>query len=253
MPDEAPLLGMRGLSLRYSNGKLALAGVDLDVRAGELLIVLGGNGCGKTTLLRCVTRALAPTAGEVWLNGTEISRLAGEKLRRARLDLAMIWQQANLVRRRSVLANVATGALGRHQTLWTALGGLPAEELRAAHDYLREVGLPHLATQRASTLSGGQAQRVAIARALAQRPLAVLADEPVASLDPEAAQEIMRLLRRLAHTDGLAVLCVLHQVDLAFAYADRVVGMRDGRVEFNQPCAGLSRAAVDRLYLAEAA
>ncbi len=244
---------MRGLSLRYPNGKLALHGIELDVRAGELLIVLGGNGCGKTTLLRCVTRALAPTTGEVWLNGTEISHFTGEKLRRARIDLAMIWQHASLVRRRSVLANVATGALGRHKSVWTALGGLPAAELRAAHGYLRQVGLPHLATQRASTLSGGQAQRVAIARALAQRPLAVLADEPVASLDPEAAQEIMRLLRRLAHHDGLAVLCVLHQVDLAFAYADHVVGMRDGRVEFNQPRAGLSRATVDRLYLAEAA
>jgi phosphonate transport system ATP-binding protein len=249
----SPLLGVRGLSLRYPNGTLALDEVDLDVRAGELLIVLGGNGCGKTTLLRCVTRALMPTAGEVWLNGVEISRFAGEKLRRARLDLAMIWQQACLVRRRSVLANVATGALGRHQTLWTVLGGLPAEELQAAHNHLNEVGLRHLAAQRAGTLSGGQAQRVAIARALAQRPLAVLADEPVASLDPEAAQEIMRLLQRLAHHDGLAVLCVLHQVDLAFAYADHVVGMRDGRVEFNQPRAGLSREAVNRLYLAEAA
>ncbi len=223
------------------------------MRAGELLIVLGGNGCGKTTLLRCVTRALAPTTGEVWLNGTEISHFTGEKLRRARLDLTMIWQQANLVRRRSVLANVANGALGRHQTLWTSLGFHPAEERRAAHEHLRQVGLTHLAAQRASTLSGGQAQRVAIARALAQRPLAVLADEPIASLDPEAAQEIMRLLRRLAHHDGLAVLCVLHQVDLAFAYADHVVGMRDGRVAFNQPRASLSRATVDRLYLAEAA
>ena len=100
------------------------------MRAGELLIVLGGNGCGKTTLLRCITRALVPTAGEVWLNGTGSRSLTGEKLRRARLDLAMIWQHANLVRRRSVLANVASGALGRHQTWWTALGGLPAEELR---------------------------------------------------------------------------------------------------------------------------
>jgi phosphonate transport system ATP-binding protein len=223
------------------------------VQAGELLIVLGGNGCGKTTLLRCITRALVPTTGEVWLNGTEISGLTGERLRRTRLDLAMISQHANLVRRRSVLANVACGTLGRHQTWWTALGGLPADELPAARDHLRQVGLPHLAGQRASTLSGGQAQRVAIARALAQRPLVMLADEPVASLDPEAAQDIMRLLRRLAHGDGLAVLCVLHQVDLAFAFADRVVGMRDGQVAFDRKCADLSRDAVQRLYLAEAA
>jgi phosphonate transport system ATP-binding protein len=247
------MLRVSRLSLRYPNGKLALSDVELEVQAGELLIVLGGNGCGKTTLLRCVTRALVPTAGEVWLNGAEISRLAGEKLRRARLDLAMISQHANLVRRRSVLANVASGTLGRHQTWWTALGGLPAIELLAAREHLQEVGLQHLAGQRAGTLSGGQAQRVAIARTLAQRPLAMLADEPVASLDPEAAQDIMRLLRRLAHHDGLAVLCVLHQVDLAFAYADRVVGMRNGRVAFDRKCADLSRDAVQRLYLAEAA
>jgi phosphonate transport system ATP-binding protein len=232
---------------------LALTGVDLEVQAGELLVVLGGNGCGKTTLLRCINRALAPTEGEVWLNGNEVSHVAGERLRRTRVDVAMIWQHASLVRRRSVLANVASGALGRHQTWWTALGRLPAEELRAAADYLGLVGLEHLAAQRADTLSGGQAQRVAIARALAQRPLVMLADEPVASLDPEAAQDIMQLLRGLAHNEGHAVLCVLHQVDLAFDFADRVVGMRDGRIAFDAQRADLSRDVVQLLYLAEAA
>jgi phosphonate transport system ATP-binding protein len=246
------LLRVAGLSLRYPNGKQALTGVDLEVRAGELLVVLGGNGSGKTTLLRCINRALVPTQGEVWLNEQEISRFSGERLRRARLDVAMIWQHANLVRRRSVLANVASGALGRRQTLWTSLGGLPAEELRAGMDYLHQVGMAHLAGQRAGTLSGGQAQRVAIARALAQRPLVMLADEPVASLDPEAALDIMRLLASLAHK-GHAVLCVLHQVDLAFAFADRVVGMRDGCIAFDRKSAEVSRDTVQRLYLAEAA
>jgi phosphonate transport system ATP-binding protein len=247
------MLRVAGLSLRYPIGKQALTDVDLEVRQGELLIVLGGNGCGKTTLLRCVTRALQPTSGEVWLNGHEISGLSGEKLRRARLDVAMVWQHACLVRRRSVLANVVSGALGRHQTWWTAFGGLPPEELDLARLYLHQVGLSHLAAQRASTLSGGQAQRVAIARALAQRPLLMLADEPVASLDPEAAQEIMRLLRKLAHDEGYAVLCVLHQVDLAFHYADRVVGMREGRIAFDRHRAEVSHEQVQRLYLAEAA
>jgi phosphonate transport system ATP-binding protein len=157
------------------------------------------------------------------------------------------------VRRRSVLANVASGALGRHGGWWTALGGLPAEELRAAYGYLEEVGLAALAGQRAGTLSGGQAQRVAIARALAQRPQVLLADEPVASLDPEAADDIMRLLRRLAVEEHLAVLCVLHQVELAYAYADRVVGIRDGGIVFDLPCAELPRDAVRQLYLSEAA
>jgi phosphonate transport system ATP-binding protein len=150
-------------------------------------------------------------------------------------------------------AQCASGALGRHGGLWTALGGLPAVERRAAKDYLRAVGLVALARQRAGTLSGGQAQRVAIARALAQRPQVLLADEPVASLDPEAADDIMRLLRRLAAHEHLAVLCVLHQIELAYAYADRVVGIRDGTIAFDRPCAELSRDAVRQLYLSEAA
>jgi phosphonate transport system ATP-binding protein len=247
------MLRVRGLTMRYPSGKLALTDFDLTVGAGELVVVLGGNGSGKTTLLRCITRMLRPTAGEVWLDDTNLAELSGERLRQARLPLAMIWQHASLVRRRSVLSNVASGALGRHGGLWTALGGLPAAERHAAYGYLDEVGLAALAAQRAGTLSGGQAQRVAIARALAQRPRVLLADEPVASLDPEAADELMRLLRRLAVDENLAVLCVLHQVELAYAYADRVVGIRDGRVAFDLPCCEVPRDAVRQLYLSEAA
>jgi phosphonate transport system ATP-binding protein len=247
------MLRVSNLTMRYPNGKVALAGFDLTVPEGELVVVLGGNGSGKTTLLRCVARMLQPSEGEIWLDDTNLATLAGERLRQARLPLAMVWQQANLIRRRSVLANVASGALGRHGGWWTALGGLPAEGLRAAHVHLDEVGLAPLARQRAGTLSGGQAQRVAIARALAQRPRVLLADEPVASLDPEAADEIMRLLRRLAREENLAVLCVLHQVELAYEYADRVVGIRDGRAVFDLPCADLPRDAVRQLYLSEAA
>jgi phosphonate transport system ATP-binding protein len=247
------MLRVRGLTMRYPNGKLALSDFDLGIEAGELVVVLGGNGSGKTTLLRCISRMLSPTAGEIWLNDIDLATLSGERLRQARLPLAMIWQHASLVRRRSVLSNVAAGALGRYGGLWPALGGLPAVERRAAGEYLRAVGLPALAGQRAGTLSGGQAQRVAIARALAQRPQVLLADEPVASLDPEAADDIMRLLRHLATHEHLAVLCVLHQVELAYGYADRVVGIRDGRIAFDRPCAELSRDAVRQLYLSEAA
>jgi phosphonate transport system ATP-binding protein len=251
LPDAQ--LSVRGLRLKYPNGTEALRGVDLEVRAGELLIVLGGNGCGKTTLLRCITRALTPSAGEVWLGGENLAGLNGKQLRRARQVLAMIGQHAALVRRRSVIANVTCGSLARHKTLWTNLGGLPSSELPAALTCLGQVGLEDLAGRRAGNLSGGQAQRVAIARALLQNPLVLLADEPVASLDPEAANEIMRLLRRLAHDEGLAVLCVLHQVDLAFAYADRVVGMRDGRVEFDRRRANIAMGDVQALYTARAA
>ncbi len=247
------MLRVRSLSMRYPNGKLVLSDFDLTVAAGELVVVLGGNGSGKTTLLRCVTRTQQPTSGEIWLGEVNLAELEGDRLRRARMKLALISQHASLVRRTSVINNVATGSLGRHFNLWTAAGGLPAAELKAAHGYLGDVGLADLAGQRAGTLSGGQAQRVAIARALAQQPNVLLADEPVASLDPEAAQEIMRLLRRLAQTEKLAVLAVLHQVELAYSFADRVVGIRDGRMAFDTPRADLSREAVQRLYVGEAA
>jgi phosphonate transport system ATP-binding protein len=247
------MLRARGVSLRYPNGKLALVDFELTVDAGELVVVLGGNGSGKTTLLRCITRTVKPTSGEIWLGDTDLCPLEGEKLRRARLPLAMISQYASLVRRRSVLANVATGALGRHSSFLSALGRLPVPELEAARGYLADVNLAELAEQRAGTLSGGQAQRVAIARALAQRPRVLLADEPVASLDPEAAEEIMRLLQRLARSEQLAVLCVLHQVELAYTFADRVVGIRNGRIAFNLPRSQVSREAVHRLYINEAA
>ncbi len=250
---QAARLSVRGLTLCYPNGTHALRGIDLEVRPGELLIVLGGNGCGKTTLMRCITRALTPTSGEVWLGGQNLAAMNGEALRQARQALAMIGQHAALVRRRSALANVVCGALARHKTAWTNLGGLPAAELAPGLDCLGQVGLAHLADRRAGTLSGGQAQRVAIARALLQHPIALLADEPVASLDPEAANEIMRLLRRLAHDQGLAVLCVLHQVDLAFTYADRVIGMRDGRVAFDRQRASVAMDDVQALYMAKAA
>jgi phosphonate transport system ATP-binding protein len=247
------MLRVLGLSLRYPNGKLALSDFGLEVHPGELIVVLGGNGSGKSTLLRCITRTLKPSSGEVWLGPTNLCTLEGEKLRRARLELAMVWQQASLVRRGSVLTNVASGALGRYSTTRTIFRGLPPAELDAARDCLADVGLDALAEQRAGTLSGGQAQRVAIARALAQRPRVLLADEPVASLDPEAAEEIMRLLQRLARSEQLAVLCVLHQIELAYAYADRVVGIRDGRIAFNLPRSELSRDTVRQLYIGEAA
>ncbi|HVM85939.1 MAG TPA: phosphonate ABC transporter ATP-binding protein [Candidatus Binatia bacterium] len=247
------MLEVRGLTLRYPNGKQALTGVDLTVQPGELVVVLGGNGSGKTTLLRCLTRTLTPTGGTVSVAGRDMTALAGEELRQARTSLALVSQHASLVKRRSVRANVASGALGHYSSFMTSLGRLPREELTLAHKYLDEVGLADLAGQRAGTLSGGQAQRVAIARALAQRPRAVLADEPVASLDPEAAEEIMRLLKRLAKNDNLAVLCVLHQIDLAYGHADRVVGIRDGRVAFDLPKEDVARERVHDLYLSQAA
>ena len=245
-------LAVHDLTMCYENGHTALSNLNLSVSAGEMVVVLGSNGSGKSTFMKCVVGLNRPTGGSVKVAGRDLATLSGEALRRARLPLALISQHANLVKRRSVLANVCCGALGRHRTLATALGRLPRKEIEPALGYLEEVGLLHLARQRAGTLSGGQAQRVAVARALAQRPDVLLADEPVASLDPEAADEVMRLLRRLATEDGLAVVCVLHQPELAARYADRLVGLRSGLLEFDQPASEVSSEQVASLYIAEA-
>jgi phosphonate transport system ATP-binding protein len=237
----------------YPNGHTALNQMNLSVRAGEMVVVLGSNGSGKSTFMKCCVGLNRPTAGSVEIAGRDMARLEGAAQRVARMPLALISQNANLVKRRDVLSNVCAGTLGRHRTWRTALGGLPAEEMAASRAFLDEVGLLHLARQKAGTLSGGQAQRVAVARALAQRPQVLLADEPVASLDPEAADEVMRLLRRLATEDGLAVVCVLHQPDLACRYADRLVGLRRGVVQFDQAAGAVAMSRIAGLYLAEAA
>ena len=245
-------LAVRDLTMRYPNGHVALQDMNLSVQAGEMVVVLGSNGSGKSTFMKCVVGLNRPTAGSVEVAGRDLSSLSGKALREARLPLALISQHANLVRRRSVLANVCCGSLGRHRTLATALGRMPREEVAPALDHLAEVGLAQLAGQRAGTLSGGQAQRVAVARALAQNPQVLLADEPVASLDPEAADEVMRLLRRLASEDGLAVVCVLHQPDLALRYADRLLGLRRGHTIFDRAANTVSNREIADLYMADA-
>ncbi|AJX35035.1 phosphonate ABC transporter ATP-binding protein [Burkholderia oklahomensis] len=244
-------LAVHGLSMRYPNGHVALRGLDLSVRAGEFVVMLGSNGCGKSTFLKCVVGLNRPTSGTIEVAGRNLAGLSGEMLRVARLPIALISQHANLVKRRSVLANVCTGALGRYRTWETAFGRVPRAEVQPSLGFLDEVGLPHLARQRASTLSGGQAQRVAVARALAQRPQVLLADEPLASLDPEAAEEVMRLLRRLASEDGIAVVCVLHQPGLAQRYADRLIGLRQGAVVFDDAAAAVDPATMTHLYASE--
>jgi phosphonate transport system ATP-binding protein len=197
------------------------------------VVILGHNGSGKSTLLRCAIRLTEPSAGSVRVGSLDVTGHRGRRLREARRRIGLVLQAPSLVPRRSVLANVATGALGRHRGASTRLGFAPRAEFGFALSCLDKVGLRELATRRADQLSGGQAQRVAIARALCQRPQVILADEPVASLDPEAAAEVMSAFRQLAD-EGLAVLVVLHQPELARQYADRVIGMRAGEIVFDR-------------------
>jgi len=224
------LLLVENLTKVYPNGRRALDSVSLGAGEGDLTAILGANGSGKTTLVRCIVGLIRPTAGSIKIGGEDWSRLRGRRLREKRRGVGVVFQNASLVPRRSALANVAIGCLGRQRGLVTYAGRFPDVERRLALECLERVGLADVASQRADTLSGGQAQRVAIARALLQRPTFLLADEPVASLDPDATAEVMTLLRDLARRERLAVVCVLHQLEVAREFADRIVGLRAGRV-----------------------
>jgi phosphonate transport system ATP-binding protein len=226
----------------------ALDGVSVEVGVGEIVVLLGLSGSGKSTLLRHVDGLETPTSGTVTVLGQDVGTLRGARIRALRRRVGFVFQQFELVGSLTVLENVLTGALGR---LRGPRLGLPAygRALRErALDHLDEVGLGAQAFQRADTLSGGQQQRVAIARALMQDPEVLLADEPVASLDPESSEQVMGLIRQIAAARGLTVLCSLHQVDIALGWADRIVGLRHGAVVLDTPTAGLDRAEVMQVY-----
>lgn len=236
--------------LRKAFGKReVLKGLDVAVRPGELVVVLGANGSGKSTLLRCALRLIEPDGGDVTLCDADLRALGGEQLRLARRKAAMVFQSVLLVRRRTAHENVAYGGLGELRLHRSFTARTFPEDLRVrAHDALDRVGLAKYAQQRAGTLSGGQAQRVAIARALCQRARVILADEPVASLDPRAADSVMTLLADVAHNENLGVLVVLHQPELARRYADRLVGFDQGRVAFDRAPAKVSDGEIEALY-----
>lgn len=224
-----PVLAVAGLTKRFE-GLNALDNVSFDVAAGEFVAVLGPSGSGKSTLFRCITRLAEPDAGSVEIDRVAFSSLKGRALRQARGQIGIVFQQFNLVRRRTALANVMTGALPR-LPLWRIASGLYPEGLIAkAEAALTSVGLAKQKDQRADTLSGGQQQRVAIARALMQESRILLADEPVASLDPHAARLVLGLMREMAKSQGLAIVCTLHQPELAAEFADRILLMRSGRL-----------------------
>jgi phosphonate transport system ATP-binding protein len=216
--------------MTFPGGVRALDGITLDVYEGEFLAVLGLSGSGKTTLLRCVNRLIDPTEGRIWIFGSEVTALEGSELRAVRRRVAMIFQQFNLVKRHTVMTNVLAGALGRSSLAPSLLLSFPSEERERALAALERVGLGGREGSRADALSGGQQQRVAIARALMQDPQLILADEPVASLDPALRHSVMRHIEALNRDEGLTVLCSLHDIDLVARYATRLVALRDGKL-----------------------
>jgi phosphonate transport system ATP-binding protein len=246
--SDPPAVVVAALRKRYGHDMLALDDVSFSVERGEFVAVLGPSGAGKTTLLRCLLRLTEADAGRIELGSREITRARGAALSRARRETAVIFQQLNLVARLTALENVLAGRLTAAALWRVLLRAFPRDERMRALHALDRVGLLEQAYQRADTLSGGQQQRVAVARALAQEPRLILADEPVASLDPESAAVVLESLRVACDEDRVTVLCNLHQVAHAAAYATRVLGLARGRVVADVPTCALSDAVLGRIY-----
>jgi phosphonate transport system ATP-binding protein len=242
------VIRVRGLAKTYGGGTAALRGVDLDVGPGEFVALIGPSGAGKSTLLRCIAGLVEPTAGEVLVAGRPMSGATPAERRRLRAAVGFVFQQFNLLRRLTVLENTLTGRLGRTPEWRSLLGWFAPADLALARRALDRVELGGLADRRVDTLSGGQQQRVAIARALVQEPRIVLADEPMASLDPALSHTVMELLGRINREDGITVITSLHVLELARGYGRRIVGLRAGRVVHDGPAEAFDDGAAARVF-----
>lgn len=240
-------LNLRGVSRSFGNAK-ALDAISTSVRDGEMVAVLGRSGAGKSTLLNLINRLIDPTEGEIWYGGRNIAQLRGRALLDWRRESAMIFQRFNLVNRLSVITNVLTGRLAHAPRLPKLIGRFTDHDRDVAIDALEALGMAEFALRRADELSGGQQQRVAIARALVQQPKIILADEPVASLDPVNSRAVMEALRSINRERGITVLCNLHSVPLAREYCDRAIALAKGRLVYDGPISGLDDAKLSEIY-----
>ncbi len=226
------MLEFRNLTKVYDDGTRALEDVSFSVKEGEFLVVIGLSGSGKSTLLRCINRLIEPTSGQILWDGEDVTAAQPADLRKIRRRIGMIFQHFNLVRRSSVLTNVLSGRLGYVGTWPSLLHRFPHADREMAMNALKRVGLTEQAGKRASELSGGQQQRVGIARALMQQPSIILADEPVASLDPVLAHTILGYLEKLNKEEGMTIICSLHYLDLVQRYGSQVIGLRSGKLVY---------------------
>lgn len=246
------LLQVEALTKRYGSETLALDDITFDIQPGEFVVIIGPSGAGKSTLLRCINRLIEISSGDVRFDGVSVPTLRGAALRRQRTQIGMIFQHYNLVSRLSVIENVLHGRLGYKGTLQGMLGLYTEQEKRDAVRIIESLGLVEQTYKRCDQLSGGQKQRVGIARALVQQPKMLLCDEPIASLDPNSAKIIMDTLQEINRNTGITVLVNLHQVDVALRYADRVIGVKRGKVIYDGSPQQLSSEQIHQIYGSEA-
>ena len=242
------LLEISQLKKTYGTGEYALKGVDVSVEAQEVVALLGLSGSGKSTLLRCVNRLVEPDSGQVVLDGVDIPSLGKSALRDARRTMGMIFQEFNLIDRRTVLENVLAGTLGVTGTLRGIFRAFHGDDIQRAIELCERVGIIYHIRKRADQLSGGQRQRVGIARALMQRPKILLVDEPTSSLDPKIGREVMDLLQEITKEAHIPMLVSVHDIFLAKNYSDRIVGLQAGEKIFDQPTSSVEADSFDQIY-----
>ncbi len=242
------MIRLENVTKNFPGGVQALKDVTIEIEDGDFVVIVGMSGAGKSTMLRCINRLVEPTSGLIYIDGADITKVKGNDLRKVRAKIGMIFQTFNLVKRSSVLKNVLSGRLGRTPT-WRALLGLfPESDIELAIQCLDKVEIRDKALVRADQLSGGQQQRVSIARALCQEPDIILADEPVASLDPPTSHVVMRDLKRINRELGITTLVNLHFIDLATEYADRIIGLREGELVFDGPASEVDEKTFAEIY-----
>ena len=240
------MIKFSNLSKVFDGGNIALDGLSTEIERGEFVCILGPSGSGKTTLLRTVNGLVTPSQGSVAVDGIDVN---DSNLKEIRLKVGMIFQQFNLVSNLSVMNNVLAGCLSSHQKWYSGLFIFPKPMRLRALEVIDRVGLLDKAYQRTDQLSGGQQQRVGIARAMMQKPEVLLADEPIASLDPVIGHNILSLLREICIQDGTTVLCSLHQVDFAMQFSERIIGLADWKIVLDSPTAKLSAEYIRKIYL----
>ncbi|MCS1352832.1 phosphonate ABC transporter ATP-binding protein [Mechercharimyces sp. CAU 1602] len=242
------MIELKNISKVYPNGTVGLNQIDTTINQGDFVVIVGRSGAGKSTLLRSINRLHEITDGEIIINGNSITKAKGDQLRKIRRDIGMIFQSFNLIKRTTVLKNILSGRVAYHSTLRTLLGLWPKKDVELALQALERVGIPDKAQTRADELSGGQQQRVSIARALAQEAKIILADEPVASLDPLTTRQVMDDLRRINQELGITMVVNLHFIDIAREYATRIIGLRDGELVFDGPVAEATDEKFSEIY-----